>query len=134
MFTASSSSLPVFLACALASILIWSSALGCHPPKGSTGRGRNMIPLPPYGKPGGSAYTSHCRQLLALVAESAILLGRRGPTSVTLIVVSLPPVQLGMNTSPGLALLPGRRLRSSFLEPGCHWLLLETKHPSDDPV
>ena len=41
---ASSSSLPVLLAWALASFLSWSTAFLCQPPNVSTGRGMKLIP------------------------------------------------------------------------------------------
>ena len=47
--------------------------------------------------------------------ELSTLSVSRGLTTVTSIAVSLPPVQLGIRTSAGLALVSGRRAFSSFL-------------------
>ena len=47
--------------------------------------------------------------------ELSTLSVSRGLTTVTSRAVSLPPVQLGIRTSAGLALVPGRRAFSSFL-------------------
>ena len=116
---ASLSSCPVCLAKADPIFLTCRADCSCQPPSVSTGIGMNTIPAPLHGSPCLVIFSLY-RWVRAWPGVVAALLTRatcRGLTTVISRAVSLPPVQLGMRTSAGLAFEPGMRALSSLVGP-----------------
>ena len=110
---------PLHLAKHAASCFTWPTAPEWRPPSVSIAKGRKTRPWRRQASAVSLVFLWQAleREAPGSLAASATLEGQRGPVTVTSIATSFPFAQRRIVTSPGRAMVPGKRCFSSLLGP-----------------